>query len=201
MLKIGLTGGIGSGKTTVANLFAELGVPIIDTDQIAHDVVAPHTKGWQAIVDHFSSTKDLIEAQTQQINRRKLREIVFNNIAEKQWLENLLHPLIREEVNRQEKSLNTIYCILVIPLLIESEHDYQLNRILVVDTAPELQIKRVTERDQMNKEQVQQIISSQVPREQRLKHADDVIENTHINIDDLRAKVLGLHRYYLQIGQ
>jgi dephospho-CoA kinase len=203
MLKIGLTGGIGSGKTTVANLFAELGVPIIDTDQIARSVVAPHTEGWQAVVDHFTPLLNLslIEPHTQQINRKLLREIVFNNPSEKKWLENLLHPLIRAEVDRQVAAVTADYCMLVIPLLFESEYDYKLNRILVIDTETEEQIQRVAERDQVSEEHVLQIISHQVSRKQRLEAADDVIVNQGISLDELRAKVLALHHDYLRLAQ
>lgn len=200
MLKIGLTGGIGSGKTTVANLFAELGVPIIDTDQIARALVAPHTPAWEKITEHFNHDYLLIDEGTQEINRRELRQRVFNNPLEKKWLENLLHPLIREETLRQMNLITEDYCIVVIPLLIESEHDYHLDRILVVDTAPEMQIKRVSERDQVPEEQVQQIISAQVSRDERLQHADDIIENTHIALDQLRNKVQTLHQHYLSLA-
>lgn len=202
MFKVGLTGGIGSGKTTVANLFAELNVPIIDTDQIARAVVAPYTAGWQAIVDHFhpAAGQSLFEAKSQQINRRYLRYIIFNDPAQKKWLENLLHPLIRAEVSCQVSVLNTAYCILVIPLLLENQYDYQLNRILVIDAEPAAQIQRVVARDQMNAEQVQQIISHQISREQRLQQADDVIKNTGMSLDELRVAVFKLHEQYLQLS-
>lgn len=203
MFKVGLTGGIGSGKTTVANLFAQLNVPIIDTDQIARAVVAPQTACWQAIVDHFSPAAghSLFEPHTQQINRRYLRHIIFNDPAQKKWLENLLHPLIRAEVTKQVSVLSAAYCILVIPLLLENQYDYQLNRLLIIDAAPATQIQRVIERDQMSVEQVQQIISHQVSREQRLWAADDFIENKDMSVDKLRAAVFKLHQQYLQLAQ
>jgi dephospho-CoA kinase len=198
MLKIGLTGGIASGKSTVADLFAELHVPIIDTDQIARQVVEPHTSGWNAIKEHFGA--GIIDSPTQTLKRKQLRELIFAHPAEKQWLENLLHPLIRAEVNRQLNLLTSAYCIIVIPLLFESTYDYGFDRVLVVDSLPEQQISRVTSRDQISSALAQQILQQQINREQRLAQADDVIDNTHTTIDHLRAQVLTLHQHYLAIS-
>ncbi|MFI4955419.1 MAG: dephospho-CoA kinase [Gammaproteobacteria bacterium] len=199
MLKIGLTGGIGSGKSTVANMFAQLDVPIIDTDQIARDVVAPHTVGWQSIKQHFGEA--IIDAQTQTLNRKQLRQLIFANPEEKKWLENLLHPLIRNEVNLRLSKLISDYCILVIPLLFETTYSYNLDRILVVDSLPEQQISRVTSRDQISTELATEIMAQQINRKQRLQQADDIIDNTHENIKDLHSQVLALHQRYLQLAR
>ena len=198
MLKIGLTGGIGSGKTMVANLFAQQGVPIIDTDQIARDVVLPNTPGWGAIVEHFGDA--ILKPGTQTINRRLLRENIFNNPEEKTWLELLLHPLIRNGVDEAVASLHADYCILVIPLLFESAYDYKLDRILVVDAPIEKQISRVITRDQAHREQIEKIIAQQISREERLARADDIIENTSDNVADLSEKVENLHKAYLELA-
>lgn len=194
MLKIGLTGGIGSGKTTVANLFASFGVPIIDTDQLARHLVEPQTIGWQAIADHFGP--NILDPNTKELNRRRLREIIFSNAAEKKWLEELLHPLIRAQVDQVLGTLKADYCILVIPLLLESEYDYDLDRILVVDTHPEQQVERVVARDQVKAEEAQQILAHQISREERLAQADDIIDNTLSDPESLKAQVAELHQTY-----
>lgn len=199
MLKIGLTGGIGSGKSTVTRLFAELGVPIIDTDEIARAVVAPHTVGWHAIIDHFGTS--IINPTTQELNRRQLRELIFTNLQEKKWLEQLLHPLIREQVQQQTAALTADYCITVIPLLFESAYDYDLDRIVVVDSYPLQQQARVIARDHANAAQVSQIMAQQISREQRLAQADDVIDNTQENLEYLREQILRLHQFYLHLAK
>lgn len=199
MLKIGLTGGIGSGKSTVADMFAQLHVPIIDTDQIARQVVEPHTVGWKAIQEHFGA--NILDAQTQTLNRKQLRNIIFAQPQEKAWLENLLHPLIRAEVNQQLAALTSDYCILVIPLLLETTYDYELDRILVVDALPEQQIARIIARDHISVELAKQIIAQQASREQRLACADDVIDNTQTDRQNLYAQVQALHQRYLNLAK
>jgi dephospho-CoA kinase len=196
MYKVGLTGGIGSGKSIVAEMFMALGAGIIDTDVIARDLVAPGSAPYDVLLRHFGNE---ILLPDDNLNRSLLREIIFNDAKEKQWLEDLLHPLIRDEVLRQIEALKTPYCIIVIPLLTEtySEHAYPyLDRILAVDCEPALQAQRAMERDGISQESVQAIIQAQAKREDRLKIADDIIVNDQ-HIERLREQVEKLHKKYL----
>ncbi len=196
MLIIGLTGGIGSGKTTVANLFAELGVPIIDTDHIARDVTQPGTKALQEIIAHFDSSL-LLPDQT--LNRAVLRDRIFQDEKERKWLEALLHPLIYQKILSHLQQLSAPYCIIVIPLLFETKEkgfNTLINRVLVVDTDENTQIERITSRDHLSLTQIQNMLDAQTTREFRLVHADDVITN-HGDIEELKPQVKKLHEFYL----
>ncbi len=195
MLVIGLTGGIGSGKTTVADLFAKLGVPIIDADQVARDVTQPGQAALALIVEHFNQALLLADGT---LNRAALRQLIFKDEAERHWLENLLHPLIQEEILRQLDKLSAPYCIVVIPLLFETavNFDSLIDRILLVDAAETRQIERVKARDQLSSAEIQAILNSQVEREYRLKHCDDVIINDG-ELGELMPQVEKLHAYYL----
>lgn len=195
MLIIGLTGGIASGKTTVADMFAEFGIDIIDSDVIAREIVEKGTKALTEITEHFS--KDILD-DAGNLDRKKLREKVFNEPAERKWLEKLTHPLIRQSMVEKIQQATSPYCFLVIPLLVESFPNPLLNRILVVDVPEEIQIKRVMLRDKSSKEQAQQILDAQASRQQRLDAADDVIENSK-DIEFLRQQVNKLHEYYLKL--
>lgn len=195
MLIIGLTGGIGSGKTTVANLFAEHGVSIIDADQVAREVVEPGTVALSQITARFGNG---ILKPDGQLNRSKLRETIFANPAERQWLENLLHPLIRARMRLLAEQATSPYCLLVIPLLLEGKPNELIQRILVVDAPEALQIARTQARDNVTTEQVASIMQSQVAREQRLAAADDVIYNDG-NLNSLKLQVQALHIKYLNI--
>lgn len=194
-LVIGLTGGVGSGKSTVANLFHNLGVTIIDTDKLARDVVQPDSKAYHAIIQKFG---DAVMADTQQLNRKALREIIFSDANARTWLEKLLHPLIRQEAARQVAAAKPPYCIVVIPLLFETERYPFINRILVVDTTEALQITRATQRDHESAAQVQAILAVQVDRKTRLAGADDTIHNEH-ELADLIPQVEKLHKFYLSL--
>ncbi len=194
---IGLTGGIGSGKTTVANLFAKKGIAIIDTDEIARQVVNKGTKAYNEIVKKFGK-EILIEDES--LNRAKLREIIFNNPKDKLWLENLLHPMIRDESNKQALAAKSPYSIIVIPLLAETEPNPVINRVLLVDATTEEQEKRSQKRDKLSKDKINAIIESQATRDQRIKIADDIINNLG-NINDLIPQVEKLHKFYLSIAQ
>lgn len=197
MLVIGLTGGIGSGKTSVANLFATLGAPIIDADVIAREVIEPSTQAFQTLVAHFSTA---VLKPNGELDRAKLRDIIFKDERERQWLENLLHPLIRSEIERQIQHLTTPYCIAVIPLLLEvSPYDF-IDRILIIDTPETHQIDRVTKRDKASREQVETILKSQIERSARLQKADDVIINDG-KLEDLLPQVLKLHQKYLEMSK
>jgi dephospho-CoA kinase len=197
MLVVGLTGGIGSGKSTVADLFASYGVPIIDTDQLAREVVMPGLPAWQAITAHFG--KDIV-LPSQQLDRAALRKLVFNNPQQRGWLEQLLHPLIREKMQESIQKLAVPYCIVVIPLLAESKPNPAIQRVLVVDTAEHLQISRTLARDNSSQAEIQAIIERQAKRHERLAIADDVIINDH-DLAHLQAEVAKLHQIYLQLGR
>lgn len=194
MFIVGLTGGIASGKTTVAQLFAQHGVEIIDTDLIARELVAPQTAGLQEISAHFGPA---ILKPEGHLNRSALRQLIFSNPAEKTWLENYLHPKIRLIAIERAQKARSSYAIIVIPLLLESEKaDYPLDAILVVDTPPSVQLARLMQRDHLTQERAQKIIDAQAQRETRLKAATHLINNT-ANPDDLREPVRKLHELFL----
>lgn len=198
---VGLTGGIGSGKSTVAELFVELGVPMIDADVVARQVVEKGSPLLAQISVHFGAH---ILLESGELNRAKLRELIFHNETEKNWLNNLLHPAIREEMLRQLNRQHAPYTLLVVPLLIENKLTALCDRVLVVDVKPATQLTRASQRDNNKMALIQQIIHSQVDRHTRLQFADDVINNDrnfHENQDNLRQKVLELHQKYLQLAQ
>lgn len=196
MLIVGLTGGIGSGKTTVANIFAELGVHIIDTDIIARELVEPGQPALKKIVEYFG---DHILKNDGQLDRKKLAEITFKNNTKRKALETILHPGIKEAMLATLKTIKAPYCITVIPLLLETKQEDLVDRILVVDCDPDDQVKRVKNRDQRNEEQIQSIINSQISRNSRLNAATDIIKNTG-NMQDLHDNVVKLHKKYLELG-
>lgn len=196
MLVVGLTGGIGSGKTTVANLFAHHGVPIIDADLIAREVTEPNQPAFSKVVKHFGESILLANGT---LNRSKLREIIFEEPKQRLWLEHLLHPLIREEMQRQINKLATPYCIAVIPLLLEVEFFSFINRILVVDAPEHLQIQRTAGRDKTKAPQIEAILKTQARREDRIAHAHDVITNEG-TLEDLKPQVEKLHYLYLKMA-
>ena len=157
-LKIGLTGGIGSGKSTVAQYFAEFGVPIIDADIIAHELLEQNTFVRNQIVEYFGNDLLLLDDLHQNIDRKKLRAIVFNEPQKLAWLENLLHPLIEKEMLERSKKIQYPYCIFVVPLLLEKQKEYLVDRILVVNITQQKQIKRTAKRDETAGEEVKKII-------------------------------------------
>lgn len=197
MFVVGVTGGIGSGKTAVTNAFQELGITIVDADIAAREVVTLGSKGLNAITDHFG-TDILLENGT--LNRAKLREIIFKNLAEKKWLEQLTHPLIREEIIKGLKDSTSPYTILVSPLLIESGQSQLVNRVLVVDVPVDVQIQRTCERDSNPQSQVEAIIKSQLDRETRLSYADDIINNDQ-SLLHLQQQVAKLNQQYLRLSE
>ncbi|AZP12955.1 dephospho-CoA kinase [Undibacterium parvum] len=191
---LGLTGGIGSGKSTVADMFAELGAGLIDTDLIAHQITAPNGIAMPAIGKEFGSEFILDSGA---MNRQKMREHVFSRPDEKSKLEQILHPLIRAATESAAKDTAGSYLIFVVPLLIESGTWRQrVSRILLVDCPEETQIERVIHRNGMTRAQVVAIMQAQASREQRLQAADDVIFNEG-NLDEIRKQVSVLHRKYL----
>lgn len=195
MLVIGLTGGIGSGKTTVAQLFAEKGIIIIDTDQLARDAVAPGTPALNQILEHFGSALLL---PTGQLDRAQLRKIVFADETQRQWLEQLLHPLIRAVMEQQITAASSPYCIAVIPLLFETSPNPLIQRTLVVDAPEEQQIFRTSQRDQISSTDAANMLRTQIDRAKRLALADDIIYN-HGALVDLIPQVDHLHQIYLAL--
>lgn len=195
---VGLTGGIGSGKSTIANLFAELGVPLVDADVVARDVVVKGSPLLAQIAAHFGD--QVLDAEGH-LDRARLREIVFSQEHEKQWLNSLLYPAIRQAMQQQLVAQTAPYTLFVVPLLIENKLTALCDRVLVVDVLPQTQLLRAAKRDHNQQEQIERIMAAQVSREERLKWADDVIENDADltqNLPHLKQKVLELHRFYLQ---
>ncbi|NHC09405.1 dephospho-CoA kinase [Stutzerimonas degradans] len=191
---LGLTGGIGSGKTAAANHFASLGIHVVDADQAARWVVETGRPALQQIVEHFGPGV-LHEGA---LNRAALRERIFLDPSERIWLEQLLHPLIRAEVAAHLAKAESPYAILVSPLLVESGQYRQVDRVLVVDVPEALQVERTVGRDRTSEEQVRAILKVQASREERMRHADDVLLNDR-DLVWLQAEVERLHRFYLTL--
>jgi dephospho-CoA kinase len=196
-LLIALTGGIASGKTAVAELFARLGVPVLDTDQIARDVVAPGMPALGQLVAEFGA--EILDAQGK-LDRARMRERVFADPAQRRKLEAITHPAIRDELARRSAAAGGGYQIHVIPLLVESGRAEAYDRVLVVDCPKEAQIARLMARDGTSRQQAEEILAAQVSREERLNAAHDVIENTG-TLADLERFVQTLHRNYALLAQ
>lgn len=196
MLKVGLTGGIGSGKSTAAQRFEQLGVPIVDADVIARNVVEPGKPALKEIIATFG---ERVVNSDGGLNRTELRKIVFENKEYKVLLESILHPRIYEEILRQLDHLSAPYCIVVIPLLAESKRNYPLDRILVIDLPRALQLERTSARDQQSEEKIDKIIQSQSSREKRLSLADDIVENSG-TVELLCERIDLLHQKYTELA-
>lgn len=194
---VGLTGGIGSGKTTVANLFHDLGVQSVDADLVAREVVMPGEAALAAIVEHFGSG---ILQQDGQLDRAVLRAKIFADEAEKHWLNQLLHPLIRQRLLQQLQQCTSDYALLIAPLLLENKLQSYTDRVLVVDVPEKLQLSRTMQRDQVPAEQVQNILNSQIARPERLRLADDVLLNT-VPVFELQSQIQQLHSRYQQFAK
>ncbi|MGD1456385.1 dephospho-CoA kinase [Vibrio harveyi] len=191
---IGLTGGIASGKTTLANLFKQqFKIDIVDADIVAREVVEPGTHGLNAIIEHFGT--DIVR-DDQTLDRAKLREKIFSNPEEKAWVNGLLHPMIREKMIEDLEQVTSDYALLVVPLLVENKLDSLCDRVLVVDVEPQTQISRTVKRDNVSEEQAKAILASQASREQRLALADDVVKNNPDD-PDLLLQITDLHEKYL----
>jgi dephospho-CoA kinase len=195
MLRIGLTGGIGSGKSTVARLFAAHGVPVIDADRIAHDLTRPGEPAEREIIAAFGSEV----APDGRIDRQALAARVFSNASERRRLEAILHPRIRSAMEQAVQRLGAQYCLCVIPLLIETNQRDLVDRILVVDADENTRIERVRLRDGRDEREIRAIMASQVSRAQRLAAADDVIINNG-DLTELEDQVRALHRRYLELS-
>lgn len=191
---VGLTGGIGCGKSTVTALFAKLGVQHVDADIVAREVVMPGTACFNAICDQFGSS---VLTDSGVLDRAALRQRVFTNNTDKLWLEQLLHPAIRTELLLQLAALSSPYVLLVAPLLLENALDKYVNRVLLIDLPEPVQLQRAMARDNANQQQIQAIMAAQMTREARLQRADDIINNDS-TVAALQAQVNRLHRFYLQ---
>lgn len=194
---VGLTGGIGSGKSEVSRRFELLGIAVIDADIIAREVVAPGSEALTAIRAHFGQP---ILNHDNTLNRGKLRELIFENSEEKNWLENLLHPIIRTETITQLERSKSPYTILSSPLLLETTQHELVDRILVIDAHEDLQLARASARDANNTEQIKKIMAAQMQRSERCAQADDIIHN-HGDIQELDVQINDLHNYYLDLVQ
>lgn len=195
--RVGLTGGIASGKTTVANLFAALGVPIVDTDLLAREVLEPGTPLLAEVVAHFGAG---IVAADGTLDRRALRERIFADPAERRWLEERTHPAIRDLTDARSDAAPGPYSIVAIPLLVETQGQARFDRVLVVDVDPAVQLARLQARDGSTQAEAGRILAAQVSREARLAVADDVIHNDG-DITRLRNQVETLHRRYVAAAQ
>ncbi len=195
MYVVGLTGGIASGKTTVADLIAAKGIHLVDADVVARDVVALESDGLQQITAHFGSA---ILQDDGTLDRAQLRARIFADETEKNWLNSLLHPLIRNEMLAQLKAGNSAYTLLVVPLLVENQLTSLCDHILVVDVPEQIQIDRTMARDKVSEQQAKAILSAQASRQQRLAVADSVLVNN--NLTELDAEGERLHEKFLELA-
>lgn len=193
---VALTGGIGSGKSTVARCFSTLGVPVIDADLIARDLVIPDSPAYQQIVSRWGQE---ILQENRELNRHLIRERIFSHSDDKDWLEKLLHPLIRDAIQQAIKNVQYPYCLIVIPLLAEHFTEYQamLNEVIVIDVTPAQQLERTLARDPSSKPLIEKIIASQASLTQRLKIAQTTFSNQG-DLGSIEKKVHDLHRKILK---
>ncbi len=196
-LVVGLTGGIGSGKSAVTAEFERLGVPVVDADIVAREVVMPGSDGLTEVVQAFGT--DVLGANGM-LDRKKLRLRVFDDDTQRKHLESILHPKIRDRIRHKLDAITTPYCILCVPLLVERQGYENVDRILVIDCSEELQITRVMARDNLTRSQVEAIMRTQATREHRLAVADDVIDNSR-DLEALRAPIAKLHEKFTDIAE
>ena len=195
VLKIGLTGGIGSGKSTACEIFSELGVPIIDADIVARKVVQAGMPALQLIKEEFGEdiiTKDGV------LDRKKVRDQIFTNEIDRKKLENILHPVIYERIVHETENIDSSYCIISIPLLLETEALDIIDRVLIIDVSEKLQLSRASVRDNASLNDIKRIIRTQMSRDNRLAAADDIINNEG-DIENLRRQIHDLHEFYKSI--
>ncbi len=196
-LRIGVSGGIGSGKTTVCDMFKELGVPVIDADSISHQVTQKDGPAFQAIVDRLGES---IVSESGELQREQLRKLAFADAAVREQLEAIIHPLVREEIAKQIDAVASCYCLISIPLLLESDQAGNFDLILIIDCPEALQISRASRRDNADPVEIKKIIAAQSDRKSRLDKADDVIYNDK-DLASLRKQVSSLHRKYTKIAR
>ncbi|MCF2845951.1 dephospho-CoA kinase [Pseudoalteromonas sp. ACER1] len=192
---LGLTGGIGSGKSAISAMFEELGIQVVDADIVAREVVEPGSTGLEKITEHFG---DEILTTDGSLDRAKLRAIIFADESQKQWLNNLLHPLIRESMLAQLQQATSQYVILVAPLLFENGLDQFCDHTLLIDVPVEVQITRTTARDNISVELAKQIIASQMPRADKQQKATDTLDNNRL-LSEVKIDVQKLHEKYLTL--
>lgn len=197
MLKIGMTGGIGCGKTVVAERFEKKGVEIIDADQISHSLTQPDSPGLTEIVEHFGASVLGVKGE---LDRPTLRKIVFDAPQERKQLESILHPMVFEEIADRAMKASGFYCMVCVPLLLETRRSADFDRILVVDCPIEVQVRRTLERDRVDELQIRRIIHSQSSRKERLTAANDVIVNDG-DLSLLDNQVEKLHNFYLDLAK
>jgi len=190
---IGLTGGIGSGKSAAANFFHSEGVTVLDADQLAREVIEQNTPGFQSIVDYFGS--DII-GEDGSIDRAKLRQEIFDDKEKKKTIESITHPLVRDLMAERIAASTSPYSIIMVPLIFETNSMSTYNRILVIDCDTKLQLERATLRDNNSSEQIQKILDSQCSRTERLSIANDVIPNND-TLENLKTRSLAMHKFYL----
>lgn len=193
---VGLTGGIGSGKSEVTWRFAQLGIEVADADEIAREVVRPGEPALKEIREHFG--EQVINEQGE-LDRTGVRDIIFSNPQERIWLENCLHPRINQRIREKLAKASSPYAILASPLLLETSQHQLVDRILVVDTTEELQLERASKRDQKNRAQIQAIMATQIDRAQRLARAQDIIYNNG-ELGELDDQVARFHQTYLSMA-
>ncbi|GAA5216695.1 dephospho-CoA kinase [Corallincola platygyrae] len=196
MFVVGLTGGIGSGKSTVAAMFSDLGITVVDADQVAREVVAKGSEALSQIASHFG--QDIL-LPTGELDRTALRSRVFADQQERHWLNTLLHPLIGEEMRRQLSHSSSPYTIWMVPLLVENKLTAQADRVLVIDVPESIQIQRATSRDSQSQQQITDIMNSQASRAERLSLADDTLDNNRPE-SEVRQTVESLHHHYLRLA-
>jgi len=193
---VGLTGGIGSGKSAATAYFEKLGIDIVDADEVARDVVAPGSEGLKEIVNRFGNS---ILLEDGNLNRAALREKVFSDINEKNWLNNLLHPLIRSRMQHLIGESTSPYCILSVPLLVENKLTEMCNYVVVVDCPETMQLERALKRDGSTEETIRNIMASQATRNERIEAADTVLDNS-TTLSALSAQIADLHNTLLALS-
>jgi dephospho-CoA kinase len=194
MYIVGVTGGIGSGKNAVTKVFKEFGIDVVDADVASRRVVEPGMHAYDEIIDHFGAGVLLPSGG---LNRKSLRALIFSDPEKRKWLEGLLHPLIEEWIKKRLAAANSPYVVLSSPLLLDTNQHKLCDRVLVIDTDEEMQIKRTTARDATSEGQVRAIMANQISRSRRLEQADDVIENNS-TLDELHNLVEAAHLSYLE---
>ena len=193
-LKIGLTGGIASGKSTVCDFFSQLSVEIIDADKISHDITKKDGLAFQEILDHFGTK---ILGLDGELDRQKLRSLIFNDATEKRTLEKIIHPKVLNEINQNISDSTASYLIIAVPLMIETGMNKLMDRVLLIDCSIETQIRRLIERDKCTKQEAQSIIENQASLESKRAICDDVIVNEEgTSFDLLKTEVIKLNDFY-----
>jgi len=195
MLIIGLTGGIGSGKSVASDKFKSLGITIVDADVASRTVVEPGKPALKEIEDHFGS--GIITAEGK-LDRNNLREIIATDPEERKWLESVTHPKIGEQITKEISESTSVYTLFVAPLLLETNSQEMCSRVVVVDVPKDVQIQRTAKRDKVSPNQVEQLVAAQMEREKRLEKADDVLLNSG-TIEDLEKQVEELHKKYIKM--